>query len=99
MDPFVPSRRLNLELISNKKWTCYFAVPVDHREKIKESKYIDEYMNLVRELKKAGELGGGGNTNNCCAWNSSLGLRKEIGGDISQQKNRDLTDYGIKEYW
>ena len=29
-----------------------FAVPVDHRVKIKESKNIDKYSDLARELKK-----------------------------------------------
>ena len=29
-----------------------FAVPVDHRVKLKESENIDKYLDLARELKK-----------------------------------------------
>ena len=29
-----------------------FAVPVDHRVKVKESKKIGKFLDLVRELKK-----------------------------------------------
>ena len=39
-----------------KKSSCYiadFAVPVDHRVKIKESEKRDKYLDLVRELKKS----------------------------------------------
>ena len=38
-----------------KKRTCKildFAVPADHRIKLKESEKKDKYLNLVRELKK-----------------------------------------------
>ena len=30
----------------------YFAIIADHRVKIKESKKMDEFLNLTRELKK-----------------------------------------------
>ena len=40
-----------------------FAVPADHRVKIKESKKRDKYLNLARELKKAAERESGGDTN------------------------------------
>ena len=29
-----------------------FAIPTDHKEKIKESEKGDEYLDLARELKK-----------------------------------------------
>ena len=29
-----------------------FVVPMDHRVKMKESKKIDKYLDLVRELRK-----------------------------------------------
>ena len=40
-------------LIIKKKRTCHlvdFAVPLDHRMKIKESENIDKYLDLAREL-------------------------------------------------
>ena len=46
------------QVIVNKKWkTCQiedFAVPVDHRLKIKESEKRDKYLDLAGELKKYG---------------------------------------------
>ena len=41
-------------LINKKKRTCYlmdFAAPADHRVKMKENEKIDEYFDLIRELK------------------------------------------------
>ena len=38
-----------------KKWTCNivdFAVPADHRVKLKESEKKDKYLDLTRKLKK-----------------------------------------------
>ena len=35
-----------------------FSVPVDHKVKIKESKKIDKYLDLSRELKKDVEMKG-----------------------------------------
>ena len=35
-----------------KKRTCKFAVPADHRIKLKECEKKDKYLNLARELKK-----------------------------------------------
>ena len=32
-----------------------FAVPADHRVKLKESEKMDKYMDFVRELKKTVE--------------------------------------------
>ena len=33
-----------------------FAVPVDHRLKLKESKKSDKYLDLTREMKKKNKL-------------------------------------------
>ena len=54
------TRRFDLELIckkkkKKKKRICHlvvFAVPVDHRMKMKVSEKIDEYLDLARKLKK-----------------------------------------------
>ena len=48
-------RRPDLIIINNKKRTCKimdFAVPVDHRIKLKEWEKKDKYLDLSRELKK-----------------------------------------------
>ena len=34
------------------RWIVDFAVPADHRVKLKESEKKDKYLDLVRELKK-----------------------------------------------
>ena len=46
-----------------------FAVPADHRIKLKESEKKDKYQPLARELKKTMEHEGD-NYNNCgwCFW-------------------------------
>ena len=51
----MPTKRLD-ELIINKKKTTSrivdFAIPVDHKVKIKENKNRNKYSNLDREQKK-----------------------------------------------
>ena len=37
-------------------WIVDFAVPADHRVKLKESEKSDKYLDLARELKKTMEL-------------------------------------------
>ena len=52
------ARRPDLVLINKKKRTCHlvdFAVPVDHRVKVKESKKINKYLDLVRKTEKTVE--------------------------------------------
>ena len=61
-DHLIPSRWPDLIIINNKKKkkkkkkrTCKiveFAVPVDHRIKLKECEKKDKYLDLARELKK-----------------------------------------------
>ena len=46
-----------LLIVKKKKATCQrldFAVPTDHKVKLKESKKSDKYQDLARELKKYG---------------------------------------------
>ena len=55
MDHLIPARRLDLIIINKKKRTCKkvdFAVPADHRIKLKECEKKDKYLDLARELKK-----------------------------------------------
>ena len=59
-DHQISSRRPDLIIINQKKKkrkkrTCKiggFAVPDDHRVKLKENEEKDKYLDLVRELKK-----------------------------------------------
>ena len=47
-----------------------FAVPADHRIKLKECEKMDKYLDLARELKKTMEHEGDNCTNcNWCVWN------------------------------
>ena len=58
-DHLIPARRPDLIIIikKKKKRTCKivdFAVPADHRIKLKEYKKKDKYLDLARELKNCG---------------------------------------------
>ena len=53
-DHLIPARRLDLIIINKKKRTWKivdFAVPADHRIKLKESEKKDKYLDLAWELK------------------------------------------------
>ena len=55
MDHLILARRLVLVIINKKKKICKivdFAVPADHRIKLKECEKRDKYLDLARELKK-----------------------------------------------
>ena len=54
-DHLISARRPNLIIINKKKKTCKivdFAVPADHRIKLKECEKKDKYLDLAWELKK-----------------------------------------------
>ena len=74
-DHLIPARRLDLIIINKKKRTWKivdFAVPADHRIKLKECEKRDKYPDLARELKKTMEHAGDNYTNcNWCVWNSN----------------------------
>ena len=58
-----------------------FAVPVDHRIKLKECETKDKYLHLARELKKTMEHEGDNYTNcNWCLWYSNKRVIKRPGG-------------------
>ena len=69
------ARRPDLIVINNKKKTCKivdFAVQADHRIKLKECENRDEYLDLVRELKKNMEHEGDNYTNwDSCFWHGN----------------------------
>ena len=78
-DHLIPARRPVLIIINKKttkkKRTCKivdFAVPADHRIKLKECEKKDKYLDLARELKKTVEHAVENYTNcNSCVWNSN----------------------------
>ena len=48
------ARKADLIIINKKERPCriaHFAVPVDHRRKLKECVKRDKYLDLARELK------------------------------------------------
>ena len=54
-DHLISARRPDLIIINKKKRTCKivdFAVPANHRIKLKECEKKDKYLDLARELKK-----------------------------------------------
>ena len=54
-DHLISARRPDLIIINKKKRTCKivdFAIPADHRIKLKECEKKDKYLDLARELKK-----------------------------------------------
>ena len=54
-DHQISAKRPDLIIINKKKRTCKivdFAVPADHRIKLKECEKKDKYLDLARELKK-----------------------------------------------
>ena len=71
-----------LIIINKKNRTCKiidFAVPADHRIKLKECEKKDNYLDLARKLKKTIEHEGD-NYINCdwCFWHSTKGLLKGL---------------------
>ena len=57
MDHLILARRPELVIVNKKKKTCkivVFAIPADHRVKLKESEKRDKYLDLARELKNYG---------------------------------------------
>ena len=65
----ISARRPEQVIVNKKKRTCQivdFAIPADHKVKLKESEKIDKYLDLARELKKTMEDESDGDTN--CNW-------------------------------
>ena len=60
-DHLISARQLDLVVINKKKKKkiCRivdFAVPADHKVKLKESEKRDKYLDLAREVKKLGNM-------------------------------------------
>ena len=59
-DHLISARRPDLIIINKKKKICKivdFAVPANHRIKLKECEKRDKYLDLARELKKKKNYG------------------------------------------
>ena len=73
-DHLILARRPNLIIINQQKRICKivdFAVPADHRVKLKESKKENKYLDLARELNKTVEQESDLYTNcNRCPWHT-----------------------------
>ena len=56
-----------------------FAVPSDHRIKLKNCEKKDKYLGLARELKKKWNMNEGDNYTNCdwCFWYSYQRINNE----------------------
>ena len=82
-----------------------FAVPADHRVKLKENERKNKYLDIARELKKTIEHGSGGDTNcNRCTWYSHQRIDNGTRGLRNKRTSRDHpNDSTIKmdcsEYW
>ena len=64
-DPFVFQNHLSIIIVD-------FAVPANHRIKLKECEKKDKYLDLARELKKTMEDEGDNDTNcDWCFWYSN----------------------------
>ena len=67
-DHLISAKRLDFIIINKKKKKkickiVHFAVPADHRIKLKECKKRDKYLDLARELNKTMEQEGDNYTN------------------------------------
>ena len=100
-DHLISARRPDLIIINKKKRTFKivdFAVPADHRIKLKECEKKDKELDLARELKKTMEHAGDNYTNcNWCVWNSNERITKRTGGLESWRTSGDHPIYYIIE--
>ena len=94
----ISTRRLDFVKINKKKRNCWivdFAVPVDHRVKLKENEKGDKYLDLARKLKKTVEHESDDDTNyDWCSWYCHQRIGKGNGG-LGNRTSRDHPNYGI----
>ena len=104
-DHLISTRRPDLIIINRKekkkKRNCRivdFAVPTDHRAKLKESEKKDKYLALARELKKTVEHESDVYINyNWCSWYSYQKITKRTGGFGNKRTSGDYSNYCIVE--
>ena len=92
------NRSPNLGQMTRPK-TCQIvdlAVLTDQRVKLKESKKIDQYLDLATELKKIMEHEDDSATDyNWCTWNNPQRIGKRTGRLGNKRTNRDHPEYSI----
>ena len=96
------ARRPDIVIVNNKKkracQSVNFAVPADHRVKLKENEKKDQYLDLARELKKIVEHESDGDTNcNWCSWDNHEKIDTETWGLGNKRTSRDHPNHGIVE--
>ena len=100
-DHLITARRPNLIIINKKKKTYKivdFAVPIDHRIKLKESEKKDKYLDLAWELKKTKEHKGDNYINrDWCFWYRHQRIIKGTGGLGGSRTSGDHPNYSIIE--
>ena len=96
----IPAGFLDIALINKRYRTQHLvnlAVPVDHRVKRKESKKIDKYLDLARELKKLHDMNVTDTNCHWSPWNGCQRPRKENWRIGDQRKIRNYPDHSIVE--
>ena len=103
-DHLISDRRPDLIIINKKRenlLNCYFAIPADHRMKLKKKNAKkDKYVDLARKLKKKQtmEHRNDVNTNyNWCSWYSHRSVIKETGGLGNKRTSGYHPNYNIIE--
>ena len=99
--PYIPKMTYTHYMLQEKKeeedcGIMVFAVSMDHRVKLKESKKSDKCVDLARELTKTIIHETDGDTNcDWCTWNNKETIGKGTGKLGNQRKNRNHIDYSI----
>ena len=100
-DHQISARQPDLVIVNIKKRTCRivnFAVPTDHRVKLKKSEKRDKSPDLARELKKTMEHKSDCNTYcNSRTWNSHQRIGTGNGGIGNKSTSGDHQNYSIIE--
>ena len=97
-DHQISARRPDLKIIKKICEIVNFAVPADHRIKLKECEKRDKYLDLTRELKKSMEHEDDNYTNcDWCIWHGNKRIMKGPGGFGSWQPSEDHPNYSIIE--
>ena len=104
-DHLISARRPDLIITNNnykKKRICKivnFAVPADHRVKIKESEKKNKYLDLASQLKKTTQEHENDVYTNCnwCSWYSHTRINKGTGGLGNKRTSGDCPNYCITQ--
>ena len=102
MDHLILARWPDPVIVKKKKkrtcWIMDYAVPADHRVKLKESEKRDKYLDLASELNKTMENENDGDTD--CNWRARYSHQKidtETGGLGNKRTSCDHQNYSIVE--